>query len=139
MRAIDDARIDLAHALIVDAEFCLHVGAEIFDDDVGLFHQPPEDLEAFRLFQVERHRALVAVQVLEVRTMARAAELLPAVLQNRVDLDDVGAPIRQLPHAGRAGPDAGEVEHGEAGEGLRGTREGHFRETPARQKSVLQV
>ena len=74
-RAIDDARIDLAHALIVDAEFCLHVGAEIFDDDVGLFHQPPEDLEAFRLFQVERHRALVAVQVLEVRALARAAQL----------------------------------------------------------------
>ena len=128
--AIDDARIELAHALIVDAKFCLHVGAEILDDDVGLFHQPPEDLEAFRLFQVERHGALVAVQVLEVRALARAAELLPAILKNCVDLDDIGAPVRQLAYAGRTGPDAGEVEHSEAGEGLRGAREGHFLGTP---------
>ena len=136
--AIDDAWIDLAHALIVDAEFCLHVGAEILDDDVGLLHQPPEDLQAFRLFKVERHRPLVAVQVLEVRALARAAELLPAILQNRIDLDDVGAPIRQLPHAGRTGPDAGEVEHGETGEGLRGAREGHFLGTPTKSRRANQ-
>ncbi len=37
--AIDDARIDLAHALIVDAELRLHVGAEVLDDDVGLFRR----------------------------------------------------------------------------------------------------
>ena len=34
-RAVDDARIDLLHALIVDTELCLDVGAEVFDHDVG--------------------------------------------------------------------------------------------------------
>ena len=117
--AIDDARIDLAHALIVDAELCFHVGAEILDDDVGLLRQTLEYLESFRIFQVERDGALVAVQVLEVRTMAWATQLFAArILQQGVDLDDVGAPVRQLPHTGRARPDPGEVEHGEAGQGL---------------------
>ena len=58
--------------------------------------------------------------------MARSARLLAGgVLQQRIDLDDIGAPIRELAHASRPGADPGEVEHGEAGEGLRGAREGH--------------
>ena len=78
------------------------------------------------ILQVERHRPLVAVQVLEIRAMARPARLLAGgILYQGVDLDDVGAPIRELAHAGRPGADAGEVEHGEAGQGLRGAREGH--------------
>jgi hypothetical protein len=130
--AIDDARIDLADALVIDAEFCLDVGTEILDHNVGLLSEPLEYLEAFRVLQVERHRAFIAVQVLEIRSLARAARLLAgSVLQQRVDLDDVGAPVRELPYAGRSRADAGEVEHGEAGKGLRGTWEGHFGETPA--------
>ena len=124
--AIDDARIDLAHALIVDAELGLDVGAEVLDHHVGLFRQPPEHLEALGVLQVERHRPLVAVQILEVRAAARAARLFAAgVLQQGIDLDDIGAPVRELPHAGRPGADAGQIEHGEAGQGLRGAREGH--------------
>jgi hypothetical protein len=44
--------------------------------------------------------------------------LAGGVLQQRIDLDDIGAPIRELPHAGRPGTDAGEIEHGEAGQGV---------------------
>ena len=125
--AIDDARIDLAHAFVIDAEFCLHIGTKILDDDIGLLRQAAEYVEALGVLQVERDRALVAVQVLEVRPLARAARLLAAgVFQQRIDLDDIGAPVRQLPHAGRPGTDAGEIEHGEAGQGLRGARDGHF-------------
>ena len=124
--AIDDARIDLAHALVIDAELGLHVGAEILDDDIGLLRQAPEHLEALWILQVERHRALVAVQVLEVGTVARAARLLAAgVLHQGVDLDDIGAPVRELPHAGRPGTDAGEIEHGEPGQGQRCPRKFH--------------
>ena len=116
--AIDDARVDLAHALVVDAELGLDVGAEVLDHHVGLLRQPPEHLEALRVFQVERHRPLVAVQILEVRAVARAARLFAAgVLQQGIDLDDIGAPVRELPHAGRPGADAGQIEHGEAGQG----------------------
>ena len=124
--AIDDARVDLAQALIVDAELCLDVGAEVLDHDVGLLGEALEHFEALRVLQVERHGPLVAVQILEVRALARAARLLAAgILQQRVDLDDVGAPVRQLPHAGGPGANAGEIEHGETGEGLRGAWEGH--------------
>ena len=37
--AIDDARIDLAQALVIDAELGLHVGPEVLDHHVGLLHQ----------------------------------------------------------------------------------------------------
>ena len=50
--------------------------------------------------------------------MARAARLFAGgILHQRIDLDDIGAPVRQLPHAGRPGADPGEIEHGEAGKG----------------------
>jgi hypothetical protein len=67
--------------------------------------------EAFRILQVECHRALVAVQILEVRAMAGASRLLPAgILQQCIDFDDIGAPICQLSHTGRPGTDAGKID-----------------------------
>ncbi len=117
--AIDDARVDLAHALVIDAEPGFDIGTEILDHHVGLLGKPPEYLEAPGFLEVERHRALVAVQILEVGTMARPAGLLAGgVLQQRVDLDHIGAPVRELPHAGRPRTNAGEIEHGEARQGL---------------------
>src|SRR5258707_1117769 len=60
--------------------------------------------------------------------MARAAQLLsPGVLEQRVNLDDVGTPVRKLPHAGGTRANPREIEHGEAGQGLGSTREGHSR------------
>src|SRR5204863_1119443 len=92
-------------------------------------HQPLKYFEPLRVLQVQRHRPLVAVQILKVRAAARAARLFAAgILQQRIDLDDVGAPVRQLADAGRPRADAGEVEHGKAGEGLGSTREGHSNE-----------
>jgi hypothetical protein len=40
--AIDDLGIDLAQALVIDAELTLYVRAEVFDDDVGLLQQSAE-------------------------------------------------------------------------------------------------
>jgi len=99
---------DLAHALIIDAEPGFDVGAEILDHHVGLFRETPEHLEAFGVLQVERHRAIVAMQILEIRTAARAAGLLAGgVLQQRIDLDDIGTPVRELPHARSARSERG--------------------------------
>src|SRR4029453_5380559 len=84
-------------------------------------------LETPGVLQVQRHGALVAVQILEIRAVARAAGLFPAgILQQRIDLDDIGAPVGELAHAGRSGTDAGEVEHGEAGQGLGSAGKWHF-------------
>ena len=71
--AVDDARIDLRHRLVVDLEPVLHVGAVVLDDDVGLLRELHEDRVAFLALEVERHRLLVAMQVLEVEAVAAAA------------------------------------------------------------------
>ena len=52
------------------------------------------------VFQVQRDGALVAMQVLEIRAVARAAQRSPRSFFRRVDLDDVRAPIGELPHGG---------------------------------------
>ena len=114
---IDDARVELRERLVVDAQPFLHAGAEILDDDVGLFDHPLEGREAFRRLEIERHAALVAVQVLEIGTFARPPHAF-LVARRLLDLDDVGAPIGELARAGRARPDAREIEHGEASERL---------------------
>ena len=67
------------------------------------------------ILEIERHRPLVPVQVLEVRPPPRPAQLFAGVFRQGVDLDDIRAPVRKLAHAGRPGANAGEVEHGEAG------------------------
>jgi hypothetical protein len=71
------------------------------------------------VLQVKRYRSFVAVQILEIRAMARPTGLLAGdVIRQGVDLDVVGAPIGELAHAGRSGAGAGEIEHREAGKGL---------------------
>ena len=63
------------------------------------------------VFQVQRHAALVAVQVLEVEAVAVAAGSVAFGLARRLDLDHVGAPIGELPHRGRAGAMGRQVQH----------------------------
>ena len=70
-------------------------------------------------FQIERDAALVAMQVLEIAGMARAADRIAGLEPlRRLDLDDVGAPIRELAHASGPGAHARQIENGEAGERL---------------------
>ena len=80
---IDQLGIDLAQLRIVDAETALHVGPKILHHDVGLFHHALEGRHRFRRLQVERHAALVAVQVLKIRPFARAAQRFTAARVGR--------------------------------------------------------
>ena len=75
---IDELRIDLAQLRIVDAEPPFHVRAKIFDHHVGLLDHALERRQGFGGLEIERHAALVAVQILEVRSFARAAERVAA-------------------------------------------------------------
>ena len=117
---IDDALVDLFQQLVIDAETFLHVGTEILHHHVGLLHQAIEHLARRLVFQIERDRALVAMQILEIRAAPRAAHGLGALFFRCVDLDDIGAPVRQLPHGGGTGAHAGEIENRKAGKSLRG-------------------
>src|SRR5712672_2514606 len=129
--AIDDARIDLAQILVVDAEPLLHVRPEILHHHVVLLDQPPEHREPLGRLQVQRDAALVAVQVLEIRPLARAARRLAALeLRRRLDLDHVGAPVGELTHAGRPRANPGEVEDGKTRKGLRGPGNRHIGRLP---------
>ena len=124
--AIDEARIDPAQRVVIDAEPRLDVGAEVLDHHVGLLRQPPEHSSPFGSFRLS-----VIARLLRCRFWKSAPWRgppgcsPPRILHQRVDLDDIGAPVRQLPHAGRPGAHPGEIEHGKARQGLRGVREGH--------------
>ena len=94
--AIDDARIALLHGFEIDAEALGDAGPHVLDDHVGLFGQPHQDLAALVGLQVQRDGALVAMQVLEVRTIALAHQFVGlGVARRRLDPDHVGAPVRQ--------------------------------------------
>ena len=47
--AIDEPWIKLAQALVIDGEPRLHIGAKIFDNDIGLLHQTPEHFDSPRI------------------------------------------------------------------------------------------
>ena len=112
----DDARVDLLERFVVDAEAELHVGPVVLDHDVGGLRQLHEDRDALRVLEIERDRALVAVQVLEIRPVARAAHGVLLEAGRRFDLDDVGAEVGELAHAGRPGAHARQVEDAKARE-----------------------
>ena len=120
------ALVDLPEVFVVDAKPAFHVGPEVLDHDVGLLDHLEQRRAARGILQVYCDAALVAVQILEVGTLARPAHPLAALFVRRhLDLDDIGAPIGQLPHAGGAGPHAGQIEHGKARKRLGGLRKWH--------------
>ena len=72
----DDLRVDLLEVLVVDLQPLLHVGPEVLDHHVGLLHHAPERGEPLGRLEVQRDGALVAMQVLEIGTLARTARRL---------------------------------------------------------------
>ncbi len=113
--AIDDARIALPHGFEIDAEAPGDAGPHVLDNDVGRFRQSHQDFAAFVGLQVQRDGALVAMQVLEIRTVAAAHQFADLVVsRRRLDPDHVGAPVGQRAHAGRAGARQGQVDDLEA-------------------------
>ena len=128
---VNDARIDLGEGLVVDAEPLLHVGPEILHHDVGFLDHALEGGQPRGRFQVQRHAALVAMQILKVAALARPAHRFFDA-RRRLDLDDVGAPVGELAHAGRSRPHAGEIEHGKSRKRLRSAGKRHKRRLPGR-------
>ena len=94
----------------------LHVGFVVLDDDIGTLGEFHEDRVAFLALQVQRHRPLVAVQVLEIGSIAAAAGGVHQ-LARRLDLDDLRAPIGELAHRRRPGAMSRQVDGAEIVEG----------------------
>ena len=110
--AVDDARVDLFDALVIDAEPVFDGRAEILDDDICGLSQLKEDREPVLGLQVERQAALVAMEILEIEPVAARPGHIAAVVAAPLDLDDIGAPIGELAHRGRPGAGMGQVENG---------------------------
>lgn len=69
-RAVDDGGVDFFQIFIAKAQLFHHAGAVVFQHNVRLLHQLAENLFALLAFQVQRHAALVAVQVHEIGAFA---------------------------------------------------------------------
>ena len=93
-------------------------GTKILDDDVGCADQPSKGGTALGCFQVERDRTLAGVLREEGGAHAAAIELgIGAELARQVaraghlDLDHLGAELRQLIATEWAGEHVGQIEH----------------------------
>ncbi len=101
-RAVDEARVANVDRVVVETEPLLHRRTHVLDEDVGGLGQAPEDIATSLRLEVDGDGALVAMQVLIVGAMAALAGDPGAVrFSRRLDSYDVGAPVGELPDAGR--------------------------------------
>jgi hypothetical protein len=118
-RAVDEARVLLAQLLVAQAQLVDAAELEVLDHHVALLRKVARDLLAFGRLQVERDRALVAVDAVEVGGLGLAHAQAPVarvVAAARVlDLDHLGAHVGQHHAAPGARQDAGQVEDAHAG------------------------
>ena len=83
-RAVDDARVRLAHPLVADPEPVEHAGAEAVEDDVVALDQAQQRLAPGLALEVEADRALAAVErEVERRARAQLLLLVRAVIRRR--------------------------------------------------------
>jgi hypothetical protein len=124
--AIDQARIDLRQRLVADTELVHHAGAKILHHHVGFRRKALDDLDRFRLLQVQRQAALAAVDRLPSRRKPALGPLLVergaahVLALAPLHLDDIGAEQAQLVAGVRPGEHLREVENSHAFE-----RSGH--------------
>ncbi len=102
-RAIDEARVDAAQRLVVDAQALYDAGAKAFEDNVGGLREPVEDVAGGLVAQVEDEAALVASEgVVGTRPLQGigvdglvGTEGSVQVLGRCFDDDDVGAEVAE--------------------------------------------
>ena len=112
-RTIDQARIDLAQAVIVHAVFGQTAHLEVFNQDIRITHQFAHMLLTFLGRQINRDRGFAAIARMEIRRRRLAvvfnerrppaARIIPA---RGFDLDHFRTQIRQRLTGPRAGQNA---------------------------------
>ena len=115
---VDQSGVLLGQRLVVDAELVLHIRPIVLHQDVGILHQSFQHLDAARMLQIQGERALVAMQVLEVRAPAGPESVFGSVRCRHLNLDDVGAPVGELLDARRTGTDTGQIDHTQVRQGF---------------------
>ena len=134
-RAVDQARIGLRQALVVEAVFLQPADLVVLDQNVGLLRQLDDERAAPLACDVDGDRLLAPVGGHEIGALAgrrpvrdegRAPAARVVAAAGPLDLDDVGAHVGQCLRRPGAGQDAGEIEHAQMRQ-----RGGHDRETPS--------
>jgi hypothetical protein len=109
----DDAAVELPEPLVIEPHRPHDAGTEVLQHDVGLPDEGGEDLLAARAAQVEAHALFTAVVHGEVDALPADERRHPPRLlaAGRLDLDDVGAEVREQQAAARSGLEPRELEH----------------------------
>ena len=105
---VDDLRVDRAQRLVATAEAVHDAGTEGIDHHIGLGHHTLEGLNILRQAQVKGDRLLAAIDQAE-QLRAHGAGIVPAL--GLLDLDDLGAELRQVERAEGARQQPGQIEH----------------------------
>ena len=126
-RAIDQLGIDRAHRLIAEPQPRHHAGAELLDQHIGAGQQRHKLVAIGLVLEIEHEALLAAVEQREHRALAVEARLVMAhVLAARpLDLDHLGAGLRQQQRGERPRQQRGEIEHENAGQRLHETLAEH--------------
>ena len=104
-RTVDQARVPCVYGFEVKAQPVLDRRAHVLDQYVADVDQAHQDLARRRGLEVQRQRPFVAVQMPEVGAMTAASgQARRGRVRGPLNADDVGAPVRELPDTGRAGP-----------------------------------
>src|SRR5829696_377278 len=95
----DQTRVCLAEILVPQPPALQGAGPEVLDHDVGLGYEPPRQLLALGLAQVQRNGLLVTGDDRPPQRLALLAVPPPlahrVALAGRLDLDDLGPKVRQ--------------------------------------------
>ena len=130
-RAVDQVVAFLLQLLVAEAQFLRAAELEVLDHDVALRGEFARDPLAFGGLQVEAHRALVAVDAVEIRGLGRADAQAPVAgivaASRMLDLDDFGAEVAEHHAAPGARQHAGKIEHAHAGKRQRGIQVRHWK------------
>ena len=123
----DQARIGLRQDVISQPQPAHDVGPVVLDQDVGLADQVQHQLPGAGCAQVDADVALAGVLLVE---KAGYATLHPPpitgdVALRRLDLDHVGAQVREQAPGEGTGQDAGEIQHPQPGQRIVGKCVGH--------------
>jgi hypothetical protein len=112
-RAVDDRRLERADVVVTETQAVHHAGPVVLDDDIGGLDERAGLLDIAGILQIERDRALVAIERGEVLAVAVGdgrprAQRIAAL--RMLDLDDIGAHVRQQHAAIRPGGDVAKLD-----------------------------
>ena len=113
---VEEVGVDRAQVCLVEAQLLPRARSGVLEDDVGGAHELEEAAPILIASEIECHPSLRAVAVhVDVRRGRR--QEVRALAAGGLDLDDVGAQLREEPCGKRPRPEARQIDDAVTGEG----------------------